>query len=124
MPVQLQIVPRVKIPDYLVGEVQAKMAYVDEAVVKALVAPGGERITLDLRAPVEGPKSDELEAKVQRVVAAMVQGAFRPKVQILEDVLATIPIGMLEEMPCPHCARRRLRGFPAGGIECDLGRAR
>jgi seryl-tRNA synthetase len=84
---QVQITPKVTIPGFLVGEVQSKMAYVDETIVLARVAPTGDLITLDLHAQPDAGKRAELEEKVQRVVAAMVQGAFKPKVQILEDTL-------------------------------------
>ncbi|MBE3066503.1 MAG: hypothetical protein IMZ73_03585, partial [Chloroflexi bacterium] len=87
MSAQLHITPRVTIPDFLVGEVQSKLAYVDESIVRAHVASTGDRITLDLREQAEDPKRSQLEEKVQRVVTSMVQGAFKPKVQILENYL-------------------------------------
>ena len=87
MSAQLHFKPKVTIPDFLVGEVQSKLAYVDESILGARVASTGDRITLDLRENADGPRRNELEEKVQRVVMTMVQGAFKPKVQILEDYL-------------------------------------
>lgn len=87
MTAQLHIVPALTIPAHLVGEVQSKMAYVDEAILRAQVSPQGNQILLELRAPVEDARRIGLEEKVQRVVTSMVQGAFKPKVQILEDTL-------------------------------------
>lgn len=87
MSAQIHITPKVTIPDFLVGEVQSKMAYVDESIVRAHIASTGDRITLDLCEQVGGPKRSELEEKVQRVVTSMVQGAFKPKIQILENYL-------------------------------------
>jgi seryl-tRNA synthetase len=75
------------IPEYLIGEVQSKLAYVDESILKAGVDADGGRITLELRVPAAGAKRKNLEGKVRRVVTAMVQGAFKPKVEILEDHL-------------------------------------
>ncbi|MCJ7583923.1 MAG: hypothetical protein MUO30_04035 [Anaerolineales bacterium] len=80
---QLKITPAAAIPKHLTGEVQSKLAYVDEAILRARVAADG--IMLELREPVEGPRRSELEEKVQRVVSMMVQGAFRSKAQVLED---------------------------------------
>ena len=80
---QLKITPAAAIPKHLTGEVQSKLAYVDEAILRARVAADG--IMLELREPVEGPRRIELEEKVQRVVSMMVQGAFRSKAQVLED---------------------------------------
>ena len=85
MTVQLQITPTVTIPEHLTSEVQSKLAYVDEAILRARVA--GDEITLELREQATGSRRGELEEKVQRVVTMMVQGAFRPKVQIPEDHL-------------------------------------
>jgi len=82
---QLKITPKAAIPEHLAGEVQSKLAYVDEAILRARVAADG--ITLELREQATGPRRSELEEKVQRVVSMMVQAAFRPKVQILEDHL-------------------------------------
>jgi seryl-tRNA synthetase len=87
---QIQIIPKVTIPDFLIGEVQSKLAYVDESILRARLAPAGDLISLDLQALPEAGKRATLEEKVQRVVAAMVQGAYKPKVQVLEDHLARL----------------------------------
>lgn len=76
--------PATPIPDHLAGEVQAKLAYVDESILTAQVT--GERITLTLH-PAAAARQAEIEDKVQRVVLTMAKGAFRPKVQVLEDHL-------------------------------------
>jgi seryl-tRNA synthetase len=87
MSVQLEITPKTTIPAFLVGEVQSKLAYVDENIVKANVAATGDRITIDLHEQVEIIERNKLEEKVQRVVTSMVQGAFKPKIQVLENYL-------------------------------------
>jgi len=87
MPETLEITPALPIPEHLCGEVQSKLAYVDESILTARVAPGGERITLQLSQPADGDVRARLEEKVQRVVTTMVKGAIRPKVQVLEDHL-------------------------------------
>lgn len=84
---QLQIVPALTIPEHLVGEIQSKLAYVDEVILQARVNPLGNLIELELSSPIEGKHRSQLEEKVQRVVASMLQGAFKPKIQILEDHL-------------------------------------
>jgi seryl-tRNA synthetase len=81
----INITPAYTVPEYLVGEVQSKLAYVDEWIVRAEVAPTGDRITLDLREKADQKRQRELDEKVQMVVRAMVKGAMRPKVQVLED---------------------------------------
>ncbi len=87
MSYQLHIIPAVTIPDYLVGEVQSKLAYVDEGILAARIPQGGDRITLDLLVQPEEDRRLQLEDKVQRVVAVMVKGAFKPKIQVLEEHL-------------------------------------
>lgn len=83
----LILTPSVSIPAHLVGEVQSKLAYVDEAIVSALVADTGGEITLRLRESEAPERQAELAEKVQRVVDTMVKGSFKPKVQVLEDHL-------------------------------------
>jgi seryl-tRNA synthetase len=87
MTVQIEITPSITIPEYLIGEVQSKLAYVDESILKARVASTGKQITIELRKPAPRAGRKQLEEKVQRVVTAMVQGAFKPKIEVLEDAL-------------------------------------
>ena len=82
---EIEFTPTVTIPAHLVGEVQAKLAYVDEWIVQAKVAPTGERITLDLSQEADNNRKNEIEKKIQRVVTSMVKGAIKPKIQVLED---------------------------------------
>ncbi len=84
----LEITPKTTIPDHLVGEVQSKLAYVDEDIVKARVSADGQSIILEVKETVDEALRLRVEDKVQRVVATMTQGAFRPKVQVLEDHLS------------------------------------
>jgi len=84
--INLQFSPAVPIPEHLVGEVQSKLAYVDEAIRSARIAPSGDQIILEIQ---EGAadRQDAIQEKVQRVVHSMVKGAFKPKIQVLEDHL-------------------------------------
>jgi seryl-tRNA synthetase len=88
----LEVTPAFAIPGHLVGQVQAKLAYVDEAIGAARVADDGGRITLSLRA---AGREEEIRAKVQRVVEEMARGGIAPRVEILEDHLErpTVYIG-------------------------------
>lgn len=79
----LHITPATQIPAHLIGQVQSKLAYVDEAIGAARVAADGASIELDLR---EKADAASVEAKVQRVVAEMAGGGI-PKVEVLEDYL-------------------------------------
>jgi hypothetical protein len=95
----IEITPALTIPDFLTGEIQSKLAYADEAIQAARVSSSGDCIELSLREPLEASRQAELEDKVQRVVLSMVKGAFRPKVQVLEDYLnRPVPFG---EDPMP-----------------------
>ncbi len=84
---QTELSPAVPIPEHLTGEVQSKLAYVDENIALAVVEPTGDRITLFLFRPPDENGKAELYDKVQRVVTTMVKGAIQPKVQVLEDHL-------------------------------------
>jgi seryl-tRNA synthetase len=85
IPTRIEFVPAAPIPDYLAGEIQSKLAYVDERIVRAQVS--SDHILLEVAPWDETQSVAELEAKVQRVVLSMAKGAFKPKVQILEDHL-------------------------------------
>jgi len=84
---QIEIVPELTIPPFLVGEVKSKLAYLDEHIRQGEVAPAGDRILLVLDLEPDPALRSSLESKVQRVVTALVKGAFKPKVQVLEDCL-------------------------------------
>lgn len=81
------ITPKVKIPKHLVGQIQSKLAYVDESVTGASIVRDGSDIELQLRNSSDKAELIDLEAKVQSVVAEMAKGAIPPKVEILEDHL-------------------------------------
>ena len=82
-----EIVPALTIPDFLTGEIKSKLAYVDECIIRAEVPTTGHRIVLHLSQEADDQLKNLLEDKVQRVVLALVKGAFKPKVQVLEDYL-------------------------------------
>lgn len=77
----------VHIPGHLVGEVQSKLAYVDEKILGVRVAAGGETIELNLDESAGGEARAAITDKVNRVVVTMAKGAIQPKALILEDHL-------------------------------------
>ncbi|MDH5506816.1 MAG: hypothetical protein OEZ02_06310 [Anaerolineae bacterium] len=82
---RLEITPAIPIPEHLVGQIQSKLAYVDESIALAQVAASGDQIILQLHAPADASRAAQLTEKVQRVVTEMAKGAFQPKVEVLED---------------------------------------
>lgn len=110
----MEIIPALPIPDFLIGEVQSKLAYVDERIAKTVVSPTGEQIKLSLSQPVSKQNQADIEAKVQRVVSTLVEGAFKPRIEILEDF-------MHRKTPCaadphPELLSRRQISQEAQGI--------
>lgn len=81
-PVLVEIKPGFTIPDFMLAEVQIKLAYADEHIRSAIVQP--ELIHLQVEAEASQP---ELIEKVQRIVESLAKGAIRPKTQILEDYM-------------------------------------
>jgi len=79
------IVPVVVIPAHLVGQIQSKMAYVDESIRGAEISADGTHIVLHLVPGLEPRQLSEIEEKVQRVVEEMAKGAIQPRVEVLED---------------------------------------
>jgi seryl-tRNA synthetase len=84
---ELALTPQIPIPDFLIKEIQSKLAYVDEVVCGATIASTGDSITLMLRHPIDTPTQQAITDKVQRVVEAMAKNARRLRTQILEDYL-------------------------------------
>jgi len=82
---ELDITPHIKIPDHLVGEVQSKMAYVDQQIYKAEVDTIGDRVRLYFNQRLDQNELVTIEAKVQRVVEKMVRGTIEPKILVLEN---------------------------------------
>jgi seryl-tRNA synthetase len=110
----IDIKPTLVIPDYLTGEVKSRLAYVDETIQRAEVSPAGDRIQLHLNREAGDVQKAALEGKVQRVVQAMVKGAFKPKVQLLEDHLErSLPFS---DDPMPMLLERGEVSQEANGI--------
>jgi seryl-tRNA synthetase len=88
----LKITPAIPIPAFMVGEVQSKLAYVDESIEKAIVQPDGMLIDIKLKSSIAASKTDEITARVQEVVTLMVKGVIQPRTQVLENFLdRTVP---------------------------------
>jgi seryl-tRNA synthetase len=83
----LKFSPAVPIPDHLTGEIQSKLAYVDEGIIGAWVGNDLIKLQLDQEAASSKERHEVIEAKVQRVVLSMAKGAIRPRVQVLEDYM-------------------------------------
>jgi seryl-tRNA synthetase len=84
---ELHIKSKLQIPSHLISQVQSKLAYVDELIIGASIAPDGTQIDLHLRNGSSAQALADLESKVQSVVAEMATGAMQPKVEVLEDHL-------------------------------------
>jgi hypothetical protein len=103
-PLTYNFQPIMPIPSHLTGEIQSKLAYVDEGIAQAVVSASGDQIILHLRQAESPTRLAELEEKVQRVVVSMVKGAIQPKIQILEDHLDR-PVGYQEDPMAELLAR-------------------
>ncbi len=86
-PATITITPAVPIPDHLTGEIRSKLAYVDEWIAAATVHSDSIAIEIAAGNELTPERSAEIEEKVQKVVLSMAKGAFRPKIQILEEHL-------------------------------------
>lgn len=101
--------PGIEIPDFLVGEVRSKMAYVEPHILSAVVETG--RVVLEL-AP--GFQAEEVRDKVTRAVRLMAEGARKPRVKVVEDRLdLQVPFG---GDPLPLLRERGELFEEAGGI--------
>jgi len=69
----------------MIGEVESKLAYVDELITAANISDNGDQIQLEIHLEIDQVKSSEIEGKVLQVVNKMTTGSVKPKVVILED---------------------------------------
>lgn len=81
----LKIKPKLAIPPYLVGDIKSKLGYIDEHLRRGEVSADGDQIELTLTDSVDRKLQAFIEEKVQRMVVSMVQGAIKPRIQVLED---------------------------------------
>lgn len=84
---KLSFAPSIDIPEHLVGQVQARLAYVDELIASAHITKDGSQVEITLRKTVDAHRAAEIEAKVQWVVEEMAADSIQPKVEVLEDYL-------------------------------------
>lgn len=106
---RLEVEAPLPIPDFLVGEVRSKMAYVDSHILAASVEP--TRVVLEL-AP--GFVAEEVRDKVSRAVRLMAEGARKPRAKVVEDRLdVAVPFA---EDPLPLLRERGELFEEAGGI--------
>jgi len=76
-----------RVPPFLTGDLQSRLAYADERLERASVSPEGDRVLLDFSSRPDSATIQAVEAKVRRVIEAMVRGAVRPREKVLEDRL-------------------------------------
>ncbi|MCW5875548.1 MAG: hypothetical protein KIS85_01580 [Anaerolineales bacterium] len=92
------------IPAHLIGQVQSRLAYVDEAIQTAAISEDGGTVRLELAGGLDAAALAALEAKVLQVVEEMAKGALPPKVEVLEDHMAR-PVPYAED-PMPELLAR------------------
>ncbi|MFN2159924.1 MAG: hypothetical protein ACK2TW_08235 [Anaerolineales bacterium] len=86
----LRLKPEISIPEHLTGEIQSKLAYVDETITRATVHPDSIELIID-PSSLDDPdglspvKEAEITRKVHKIITSMAKGAIKPKIQVLED---------------------------------------
>jgi len=88
-----------RVPSYLTGDLQSRLAYADERLERASVSPEGDRVLLDFSSRPDSATIQAVEAKVRRVIEAMVRGAVRPREKVLEDHLDRPVPSRVDPMP-------------------------
>jgi len=88
-----------RVPPFLTGDLQSRLAYADERLERASVSPEGDRVLLDFSSRPDSATIQAVEAKVRRVIEAMVRGAVRPREKVLEDHLDRPVPSRVDPMP-------------------------
>ncbi|MBF0215268.1 MAG: hypothetical protein HQM00_17200 [Magnetococcales bacterium] len=78
--------PLVEVPGFLRGDLYAKMAYVDELVVRVTPDPSGGML-FRLRREPDATEKEALIRKVQRVTRLLVETTREPMIKIVEDYM-------------------------------------
>lgn len=73
------------IPSFLIQDVLAKLAYLDERVTGATIASDGSSVTLLLTDASGADLRATLGERLSSVVQAMAEGAFEPEFRVLEE---------------------------------------
>jgi len=73
------------LPAYLIKDVLAKLAYLDEAVQTATISGDGATVTLSLSHSPTSEIHAELDARLRHLVSAMATGAFEPTLRIIDE---------------------------------------
>ena len=73
------------IPEFIIGEVLSKLAYVDELIEKATIHPDGSSIHLEFKKKPSPEAIKSILAKVHAVIQIMTKNVRPPRIKILED---------------------------------------
>lgn len=73
------------VPAFLIKDVLAKLAYIDERVKMAEVSGSGDNIRLIFNSDVSDAEVSALQLRVASMVHAMADGAFEPDLRVLEE---------------------------------------
>ncbi len=83
-----------RVPAFLIGDLQSRLAYIDEDIAGVVVAADGASVQLSLRRAPDADRQAEIQTKIERVLQAMVPGAVKPREKVLEDRLdRPLPFG-------------------------------
>ncbi|OGO11220.1 MAG: hypothetical protein A2Y93_11065 [Chloroflexi bacterium RBG_13_68_17] len=83
-----------RVPAFLIGDLQSRLAYIDEDIAGVVVAADGASVQLSLRRSPDADRQAEIQTKIERVLQAMVPGAVKPREKVLEDRLdRPLPFG-------------------------------
>jgi len=73
------------VPSFLLKDVVAKLAYLDERLAGAAISNKGDLITVSLRTEPEPGLREILADRIRTVVEAMTKGAFEPPLRVIEE---------------------------------------
>ena len=92
------------VPSFLIKDVLAKLAYIDERVKMAEVSGAGDNIRLIFSTVVGDAEVSALQLRVASLVHAMADGAFEPDLRVLEEQKSPVRGG---PDPMPELLARR-----------------
>ena len=79
------------IPPYMIKDVQAKLAYVDERIEKAFISETGYEIHFLLKSDIASSRAEQIKNKTWELIETMVGGIFSYKMKVIEDKTCEVP---------------------------------
>src|SRR5688572_2454377 len=82
---RLEVRASTPVPEFLIGDVRNRLAYLDEQVKAATISPDGSTVVVVVDAEIGPARRAELSARIQTIVSALADEPYEPPVRVIEE---------------------------------------